>query len=104
MKKKKQNRFCMCQNKGPDQLTSTFVLATCIVRFLLYLNPNSQVSRVAFYDCKDCFESHLVEKLKYRFSHVAAPPLIGKNGLCCIFNFSDFTIQLNFAVLQKLAM
>ena len=33
--------FCLCENKGADQLgsISTFVFATCIVQFLYFLNP-----------------------------------------------------------------
>ena len=42
--------FCICENKGADQLSvtakliSAFVLATQIVQSLLYLNPKFQVS------------------------------------------------------------
>ena len=48
--------FCLCENKGADQLCSTctskgqgqlisaFVFATRIVQFLFFLNPNFQAS------------------------------------------------------------
>ena len=42
--------FCLCENKGADQLRSNckadqhFVFATRIVQFLFFLNPNLQAS------------------------------------------------------------
>ena len=36
--------FCLCQNKGADQLISAFVFSTQIVQFLLYVLPKVQDS------------------------------------------------------------
>ena len=36
--------YCLCENKGADQLRSNFVFATRIVQFLFYLNPKFQAS------------------------------------------------------------
>ena len=36
--------FCLCENRGADQLRSNFVFATWIVLFLFFLNPKFQAS------------------------------------------------------------
>ena len=36
--------FCICENKGADQLISAFVFTTRIVQSLYFLNPKFQVS------------------------------------------------------------
>ena len=63
--------FCLCENKGADQLCSDFVFATQIVQFLLYLYLKFQASSLLLWLYRPvCVRTD--RRPEDRFSHVTA--------------------------------
>ena len=67
--------FCLCENKGTDQLRSYIsasVFTTLVVQFLFHLNPKVQASSLHSCDCTGRFVPHLVGNPVDQFSRVVA--------------------------------
>ena len=69
--------FCLCENKGADQLgnncdlISAFVFTTRIVQFLYFLNSNFHPPAI-FCNCTGGFVSDLVGNPEDHFSYIVA--------------------------------
>ena len=80
--------FCLCENKGADQLHSNceadlrliaFTTRIPVVEFLFFLNRNFKLL-ACFCDSTGRFVSDLVGNPKDRFSHVAAHLMYHHSG------------------------
>ena len=64
--------FCICGNKGADQLINAFVFASQIVQSLYFLNPKFQVSSYLLWLYTARFVYDMVENPEDMFSHDTA--------------------------------